>query len=272
MIGSPFREKPQMMQAVLTVKEKIFLTPHYIRVILQGENMNQFAAARLGDNNKIIIPENRNTPIQLPNFERGRGGGNGARPTMRTYTLRHLDLENSLMSIDFVAHGDNGPASKWAINTEPGEELGVLMKVKDKPLLQPADWYLLVGDHTALPVISVMLESLPENAQGKAVIEVYGKEDVLELIKPNGIDIIWTFNNHPGEESTLTEYFHNADFPTASKFVFAAAEQKAVENIRENLRNNPNLQRHEWQALSYWKFGQSEDASSSERREFSHRN
>jgi len=262
------RERPQMMAAVLTVKQKIFLTPHYIRVILQGGDMSIFAAARVGDNNKIIVPENKNTPVQLPNFEHGRGG---SRPLMRTYTLRSLDLENNLMTIDFVAHGENGPASKWAINAETGEELGVLMKVKDKPLFQPADWYLIAGDHTALPVVSVMLEALPENAKGKAIIEVYNEEDILKLKKPEGIEIIWTFNNHPGEKSTLIEHFQNAEFPSSSKFVFAAAEQKAVESIRENLRNDPNLQRNEWQALSYWKFGLSEDASSEERRELSHR-
>lgn len=273
MIGDTQREKPGIMQAILTVKEKTFLTPHYIRIVLEGENMEQFAAARLGDNNKIIVPENGDSTIELPDLRRGRGSdgkaNSGSRPIIRTYTLRSLDLEKGLMSIDFVSHGENGPASKWAIYAEPGDKLGVLMKVKEKPLFLPAERYLLAGDHTALPVISVILESLPQNAIGKAILEVYGKEDILELKKPEKVDIIWTFNSQPGKTSTLTPYFEEVNFPSDSKFIFVAAEQQAAKEIQESLRSNPNLQRHEWQAYSYWKYGQAEDESANERREHS---
>lgn len=256
--------RPKIMQAVLTVKEKIYLTPHYIHIVLEGNDVSLFAAARIGDNNKIIIPQN-DIPITLPDFGQVRGGGKGEgiRPLIRTYTMRSLDLEKKLMTIDFVAHGENGPASKWAIHAEPGDKLGVLMKVKEKALFLPADWYLLAGDHTALPVISVMLESLPYNAKGKAIVEVYSSDDVLELKKPENLELIWKFNKQPGEISTLTEYFRNLNLPNIrSKFIFAAAESVAINEIQQILRNTADLQREEWQAYSYWKYGQSEDASS----------
>ena len=243
------RERPQIMRAILTVKEKIQLTPHYIRIVLEGPDMAVFAAARVGDNNKIMV------------------GG-----SMRTYTCRSLDLEKGLMVIDFVSHGDNGPASRWAINAVPGDPLEVFMKVKEKQLFLPADWYLLTGDHTALPVISVMLESLPATAQGKAILEVYSQEDILDLKKPDGVEIEWVFNNEPGKKSALTSYFNHPDLPAQlSKFVFVAAEHAAVNEIQHLLRNITSLQRQEWQAYAYWKFGQAEETSSEERRGSAHR-
>ncbi len=257
-------ERPKLMRAVLTVKEKIFLTPHYIRVILEGDEVAVFSAARIGDNNKIIIP-GENIPFTLPDLEQVRNlaKGDGPRPLIRTYTMRDIDLENKLMTIDFVAHGEDGPASGWAIHAEAGDQLGVLMKVKEKALFLPADWYLLAGDHTALPVISVILESLPDNAKGKAILEVYSADDILELKKPENVEIIWEFNDHPGETSALTDHFKNLVLPdTGSKFIFAAAESVAINEIQHILRNSEHLQRQEWQAYSYWKYGQPEDASS----------
>lgn len=263
------REQPQLMKAVLTVNEKLFLTPHYIRVVLESDAMNIYADARVGDNNKIIVPETKGGTVELPIFEKGRFvTPSGRRPLIRTYTMRSLDLENNLMAIDFVAHGEEGPASRWAINAEVGDELGVLMKVKSKPLYQLADWYVITGDHTALPVVSVILETLPSDAKGIAVIEVYGEEDILELEKPAGIEVRWKFNAHPGEESALVPFFNDLILQNPeNSFIFAAAEYHAINEIQQILKNTPNLDRQSWRTSAYWKYGQAEDASSEERRE-----
>ncbi|MEN2399078.1 siderophore-interacting protein [Flavobacterium sp. MC2016-06] len=257
-------EKPVVMQAVLKVKTKTFLTPNYIRIILEGDDMAIFANARVGDNNKIIIPPNKEQEFTLADFT---NRADGKRPLMRTYTMRDLDLEKGLMTIDFVAHGDTGPASKWANNAKAGDQLVVFMKVKTKPLFIPSDWYLLIGDHTALPVISVILESLPADAQGKAIIEVFSEADILKLKKPENIDLIWNFNTKPGEKSELADSFETTDFPSGSKFIYAAAEYQTAEKIQQKLRNDENLSRNQWQTYSYWKYGQAEDASSDVRRE-----
>ncbi|OXB17160.1 siderophore-interacting protein [Flavobacterium reichenbachii] len=258
MIENNNNEKPKMMRAVLTVKEKTFLTPNYIRIILEGNDMAVFADARIGDNNKIIIPESKTL---------SENSSEEIRPLIRTYTMRDLDLEKGLMTIDFVSHGDTGPASKWAGSAKKGDELTVMMKVKIKPLFIPSDWYLLIGDHTALPVISVILESLPADAKGKAVLEVYSEDDILELKKPENIDLIWNFNNEPGKSSQLAASFDTNDFPFGSKFIFAAAEYKTAGEIQDKLRNHPDLLRSQWQTYSYWKYGQAEDASAESRRE-----
>ncbi|SFU76085.1 NADPH-dependent ferric siderophore reductase, contains FAD-binding and SIP domains [Pustulibacterium marinum] len=259
-------EKPQMMKAVLTVKEKIYLTPHYIRVILEGEDLSIYEAANVGDNNKIVIPKDKLQKIQLPD-----GPPKGASDFyIRTYTMRYLDVNKNEMAIDFVMHGETGPASSWAIHAEKGDELGVLMKAKRKPIVQPADWYLLIGDHTALPVISTILENLPATTKGKVLLEVHSSEDVILLQKPAGVEIKWIFNSNPGETAPLLEAFQTEEIPDMeSKFVYAAAEYHTIKEIQESLRSNPKLERKDWYAFSYWKYGIAEDASAMERRAIS---
>lgn len=66
MFGNIQRERPQIMQAVLTVKRKHLLSPHYIRIVLKGEDVRK-----------------QNTAIELPDFQCGSGG---IRPTMCTYS------------------------------------------------------------------------------------------------------------------------------------------------------------------------------------------
>ena len=56
-----------------------------------------------------MIPENGETKEHF--VERL---SSGPPPVRRTYTVRKFDAFTQELSIDFVAHGDEGPASRWA--------------------------------------------------------------------------------------------------------------------------------------------------------------
>ena len=259
-----------LMKGVLTVKDKTYLTPHYIRVVLEGDAISNYANAQVGDNNKIILPKEQKGNVVLP--EKGLGGAGDEKPIVRTYTLRALDLEKGEMTLDFVAHGEEGPASRWAIHAEKGDQLGVMMKDKGKQLVKPADYSVFIGDHTALPVISVMLEQLPADAEGKAILEVYSEADVLALKKPENVEIVWVFNDEPGKSSALPHQVAQLEFPEGkSRFVFSAVEYAASKLIVQMLREYYHLERPEWRSSSYWKYGQTEEASKESRSEIAHR-
>lgn len=260
-----------MMRGLLTIKSKTFLSPHYISVVLEGEDLENFRNAEIGDNNKLLIPAKGSKNVIMPEKRADDRTKADENPQiMRTYTLRNLDLEKQEMTIEFVAHGDEGPASSWAISSEIGDQLGVMMKKKDKKIFQRADWYLLAGDHTALPVISVLLESMQDDATGEVLIEVHGPEDVIELKHPAAVNVVWLFNQTPGLHSSLPEVFRWAKIPDqGTRFLFAAAESQAIIEIQTVLRENLALKRSEWKAYSYWKLGQSENQSSEARRKVS---
>ena len=40
------------------------------------------------------------------------------RPPMRTYTIRELRPAHAEVDVEFVLHGDNGPASRWAMQAK----------------------------------------------------------------------------------------------------------------------------------------------------------
>jgi NADPH-dependent ferric siderophore reductase len=254
-----------LMRAILKVKRREQLTPHYIRIILTGNDIQIYQGAETGDNNKIIIPKDKSVAIELPDMAT-RSLFDYPNQVVRTYTLRSFDAEKGEMAIDFVVHENLGPAAAWAMNAEPGDELGVLMKAGRKKLMRSADDYYFFGDHSALPVISALLEKLDAKAKGHAYIEVHGAEDVLPINKPAGVDITWLYNEHPGETSPLpAAYDAVSDKLNAASYIYAFAEHKTVNEIQDKLRKHGEVKRDNWQAYGYWKHGESEDRSMMER-------
>lgn len=263
----------QFVTATLYLKSREYITPHYIRITLTGDDVYKFSIATVGVNNKIYIPPAGLNEVYYPswNFEAEKWDMPPVevRPAVRTYTHRGIDLEKNEMIIDFVAHGDNGPASAWAMHAEPGAALGVTMRAKETELYPKADWYLLVGDATAIPVLGAILENLPEDAEGIAYIEVESKADEQELKTKSRVQLNWIHNPLAGEGTFLSDAVRRVDLPEAMeirKFAYVAAEFKTVKTVRQYLRNEAFWTREEFYAYSYWKSGISEDGSEVDRR------
>lgn len=252
--------KPEFIRSVLTVRHTKHLRPHYIRITLTGDDVPLFKDATVGANNKIFLPAHGESEIH---FE-------SPKAIRRTYTHRGIDLDKNEMTIDFVAHGESGPASAWAIHAKPGDSLGVAMKVSSSPLYPEADWYLLVGDATGIPVLAAILESLPADAKGVAFIEVLNKEEEIPLLTAADIQINWIHNPSPGEESPLVTAVRNVELPDKSQmtyFGYVAAEFTTVKEVRNFLRKEQAWKTESLYAYSYWRYGKSEDGSMKERQE-----
>ncbi|WP_313581051.1 siderophore-interacting protein [Chishuiella sp.] len=252
-----------------TVIKKEFITPHYIRIHVTSEDIYQFANSTIGDNNKILIPPEGLNEIHFPEFNDQNHQWihppKELAPSIRTYTHRGINLEKKELIIDFVNHGDNGPASKWAINATKGSKLGVMMRTEPTELFAKADYYLFVGDATAIPVISSILEALPNQAKGTCILEVHDEKDEQELQTNADIKFIWVHNSSPELGSNLAEVTKQINFSEESKFGYVAAEFSTVKEIRTYLRKVKSWTNKELYAYSYWKIGISEDKSQSDR-------
>lgn len=266
--------KPQFIRTLLTVKKKEYLTPHYLRITFTGDDVPLFKNITVGVNNKIFLPPAGTDQIHFPvlNEETGQmeEAPEGLRPIRRTYTHRGIDLEKGEMYIDFVAHGDSGPASAWASQAKPGDQLGIAMKDRAAELYPEADWYLLACDATGIPVIASILESLPASATGEAFIEVLSKEEELQLTTAANIKMNWIHNPKPGENTRLADAVRQTELPdhnSTSVFSYVAAEFSNVRDIRIFLRKEHGWAQDSLYAYSYWKFGKSEDGSVTERQE-----
>ncbi|WP_121966329.1 siderophore-interacting protein [Myroides sp. N17-2] len=266
-------KKGNIQRKVFTLKNREYITPHYIRITLSGNDVSDFKDTTIGVNNKIFIAPEGCTEVHLPEFDFEKGAWKpmeeSIKPYVRTYTHRGIDLEKNELYIDFVAHGDEGPASNWAINAQIGDSLGVAMGCDPSELYPTADWYMLVGDGTAIPVLGSILETLPTEARVNVVIEVESAEDIQELYTKAQMNIEWIINPTSGQNSTVAKRVreivadHSAE---VSKFGYVATEFDTVKELRNFLRKELKWTKDELYAYSYWKFGKAESASEADRR------
>ena len=268
------KKTARIIREVLQVISKTQMTPNYLRIVLSGENVQKFNMVTVGVNNKIFIAPEGVSEIHFPTIQDGQlvQPPEAIRPIMRTYTCRALNLEKNEMTIDFALHGDQGIAANWARNCQIGDKLGIAMKGFAKQLYPPADWYLLAGDMTALPVLSVILETLPASAAGAAIIEVQTEEDK-QILKTNSqIEIRWIVNPTPGKTTQLQELVRAVELPNkeTDKFAYIAAEFSTVRNLRNFLRRENGWEAKEMHGFGYWQLGSAEDDSAHERHEESH--
>ncbi|WP_409416631.1 siderophore-interacting protein [Flavobacterium sp. PS2] len=258
--------KKKGVRSVFTVKEKMFLTPHYIRIVfaMSDQQTELFKNVMIGDHNKIFLPVNGTNDIVFPDEHTTN---KESLSPVRTYTTQYINYKEKELFVDFVAHGDNGPASGWAIKAKAGDSLGIAMKESSRTILRDADKYLLIGDSTAIPVIGAMLEQLPEGVEADVILEVFGAEDEMFLSSKANLSIKWVHNPYPEKGSNLAEIVRKRILPTGNRFVFAAAEFSIIKNLRNYFKQEQNWLSSEYSAISYWKKGESEDQSSIQRKE-----
>jgi NADPH-dependent ferric siderophore reductase len=211
------------------------------RVTLGGKGMHDFPEDYEGGYVKFSFPQ--------PGSERS---------ISRTYSVC-IQRENEI-DVDFALHGEGGPASRWAIECQEGDTVlaggpGPKTLVDDQ-----ADWFLLAGDMTALPAISVNIKHLPAEAIGYVVIEVTDEADIQPMSIPEGIKVKWLVNPKPGEDAKLlSDYVRSLPWFDGQPSVWVACEFNCMRNLRDYLRTERQLGRDNLYISSYWKHGSSED-------------
>ncbi|MEM9320494.1 MAG: siderophore-interacting protein [Pseudomonadota bacterium] len=240
---------------LLTVKEAWYLTPNMIRVIFAGPELDGFPEGRDGGNCKLLLPEPDETRESF-----AERLANGPAPVKRTYTVRKYDAARQELSIDFVAHGDNGPASRWAGHAKPGDFLGFAGPSAPKVTSFEADWYLVAADPSAIPVAAAVLEAMPRDAKGVAIFEVTALEDQQEIDMPDGIEVHWLVHPDPHAASTAQEaLIRDLDWPEGRVQTCIAGESGVIKSLRGFLHQEKQLPRHDTYISGYWKIGLIED-------------
>lgn len=191
----------------VALKQRTVLSPSLTRMVFAAPDVANMKTGGPDQRIKVFFPLPGQDAPQVPQGEdwyaRYRALPEGERPPMRTYTIRALRPETGEVDIDFVLHGETGPASRWATHARVGDRIGLLApdaQVADssqgfewKP---PADVQrvLLVADDTALPAVASILEDLarwPHPPQVQAFLEVAHDADVLPLAAPVGAQLFW---------------------------------------------------------------------------------
>jgi NADPH-dependent ferric siderophore reductase len=253
------------------------LTPHIVRVVLGGKGFDTFTPNENTDSYvKLVFVDDDVDVGKLTSFGRQLTLDSfdklapEKRPTVRTYTVRRADTQKRELTIDFVVHGDHGVAGPWAASATPGQRLFVMGPSGAYAPDPDADWHLLAGDEAALPAISAALEALPDNAIGKAFIEVAGPEDQIELTAPAGVDVSWIYrggradlvlDDAAGDHAPLVAAVKEAAWLPGQVQVFIHGEAQAVmHNLRPYIRKERGVDAKWASSISgYWRRGRTEE-------------
>ncbi|WP_137148077.1 siderophore-interacting protein [Mycolicibacterium sp. CR10] len=246
------------------------LAPHMVRVILGGNGFDTFTPNDSTDAYvKLVFVDDDDDvdgleqPLTLDSFR-------ALDHTVRTYTVRRTDTDRREITIDFVVHGDHGVAGPWAASATPGQRLFAMGPSGAYAPDPAADWHLLAGDEAGLPAISAALEALPDNAIGKAFIEVAGPEDQVELIAPPGVDVSWIYrggradlvaDDSAGDFAPLVAAVKEAAWLPGQVQVFIHGEAQAVmHNLRPYIRKERGVDAKWAGSISgYWRRGRTEE-------------
>lgn len=191
----------------LQLKQRIPLSPSMTRLVFTGPDVGTLRTLAPDQRVKLLIPAVPGQPLVLPGTGDWRKAvrdlPDAQRPLMRTYTIRNLRSALGEVDVDFVLHGETGPASAWATHAQPGDRLH--MAAPNALFTQDCGGYewqppagmqqvLLIGDETALPAIAGILEELARQSvppQVQAYIEVPHGLDALQLTCPADAQVVW---------------------------------------------------------------------------------
>ncbi|GIG28795.1 siderophore-interacting protein [Cellulomonas marina] len=180
------------------------LCPSFRRLTFTGPDLHEFADNGFDQRIKFFLPLADRGYERLPRggdwYAQWRDLPDDDRHPIRTYTVRAVRQASREVDVDVVLHGDLGPASRWAGAARPGDPLVILGPdaLHGGPyggvdFVPPprADRLLLAGDETAVPAICSVLERLPRDARGEALLEVPCAGDVLPHDAPDGVTVRW---------------------------------------------------------------------------------
>ena len=189
-------------------------------------------------------------------------------PVRRTYTVRQVDAEAGELTIDFVTHGDEGVAGPWAIAAQPGDLLALSGAGGGYAPDPDADWYLLVGDDTAVPAISSAVEALPASSVGTVLVEVDGPDDEIPIATPPGVELRWLHRAGaaPGAAPLLPDAVTALEWRDGRVHVFAHGERESMKALRSVFADR-GVPRTDLSLSGYWAYGRTEDRFQAEKRE-----
>lgn len=191
----------------VALKERRVLSPSLDRMVFTGADVARMKTEGPDQRIKVFFPLPGQDAPDVPSGEdwytRYRALPDDARPPMRTFTIRQLRAEECEVDVDFVLHGETGPASRWATHARPGDRVVLLAPDADcADSSEGWEWkppagvgqVLLVADETALPAVAGILEELAGLADPPrtlALLEIAQAGDAVPLKAPATAELVW---------------------------------------------------------------------------------
>ena len=239
------RLRMEPVRRTLTVAQKFNVSPNMIRIVLTGEELQGFNSPGADDNIKMIVPD-----------------GDG-RPVMRSYTPRSYDAEAGELVIDFAVH-EAGPATRWALDVQPGELAYVAGPRGSKQVQGQIERWLMIADETALPALVRRVEAADASERFECIMTVPTGADEQEIASSADVVERWLhrdcLNAAPEDATPLLFELERTDIPDGT-FIWIAAEGGVVRTLRNYLIESRGIDKRWIKATGYWVKGQSDTSA-----------
>lgn len=186
----------------VTVARTVRLSRSFVRITFRGDDLDAMSANGFDQRIKLLLPDTTGGYEHVPSapdwYDRWRSLPDEHRNPIRTYTVRASRPALREVDVDVVLHGATGPAGRFAATCRPGTPavlmgpnaahpgphggLEFAVPSADRPVL-------IVGDETAVPAISRILEDLPSDRRGHVILEVPYADDITDLARPAGVSL-----------------------------------------------------------------------------------
>jgi NADPH-dependent ferric siderophore reductase len=227
-------------------------TPGCVRVTLTGDELQGYEMRGPATHIKVLFGGPGHDRPVLPEWgPEGPILSEGQQmPHSRTYTPRSYDPAKRELVVEFMLHGD-GLASSWAAEARVGDVVAVTLPGGPYEV-EPADWYLIAGDESALPAIETILEALPVGAQVHVLVEVASAQDERPL---EATEVTWLPRDGAEPGRVLEQAVRDFESPAGEGRVWIGCEAEVMRDIRRYLLFERGFDRSAIHTHGYWKRG-----------------
>jgi NADPH-dependent ferric siderophore reductase len=231
------------------------LTPHMARLTLGGPALAGLPMGLPAGSIRVLLPPPEVDHVVVPTWN-----GNeflladGRRPVIRTFTPRRFDEAALELDVDVVLH-EHGAVAAWAAAAAPGSPVGVSGTGRGYAIDAAARGFLLGGDESAIPAISVLLETLPAEVAVRVLVEVSRPDARFALPAHPGATVDWYDLDDGADRGDALHGAVTATVLDPDIRVWVAGEAAAMQRIRRHLFDDRGLARDRAHVRGYWKHG-----------------
>jgi NADPH-dependent ferric siderophore reductase len=235
------RQRHEARRRRITLHSKESPTPRMLRLGFHSADLHDFTSPSPDDHVKLFFP-----------------GTDGGTASMRDFTPRRFERERGILVIDFALH-DGGPANDWAVSAQIGDTLEIGGPRGSTVVSDDFDWYLLIGDETALPAIGRRVEELRAGVPVITCAVVADEGEVQSWQSDADWTPVWVTREPLADDAALLRRaLAGRALPSGDGFVWIACEASVARALRSYVIDERGQPRAWTKAAGYWKRGQAD--------------
>jgi NADPH-dependent ferric siderophore reductase len=217
------------------------LTPGMLRITFHSNDLAGFQSPSPDDHIKIIFPTD------------------GGETVMRDFTPRAFDVERGTLTIDFAVHS-GGPAIDWAMSACIGSQLTIGGPKGSLVVPDDFDWYLLIGDESALPSIGRRVEALRPGVPVSTMVVISDPTDIQHFRTGADWKANWIIRGETdeGEMHQMQSVLRSSTDPDGEGFVWIAGETDFARSMYRFVTAERGHPREWVKASGYWTRGKAD--------------